>query len=138
MAVFLYSEDKKSSKINHYKPIGLTFTSDEVSQVDIISFVPLKDKVISIFNGDAQFSSDDSDVDYDEQETEVYGGNEDDLEISPVDEYSDKIDVLEANKEIQNRLNEYKSKVSSSKVEELKDNSTVPNNGTVEVKEKAE
>lgn len=147
MAKYLYENkftiDKNGKKVildelDYTKPLGLTFDENDISKVDTLSYIPLKDKVMAILTGQADFSSSkDEDLDYDEQETEVYGGDEEDLDFAPIDEYSDKIDIVEQSTDIKEKLKSYQNKVEATRVEAMLDDdkSTVTNNDTVDSKD---
>lgn len=109
---------KKIDEIDHWKRIGLKF--EEKSQVDTLTFVPLSQKVLSILNGNPNFTADDTvETDFDEPEAESWDSANDDVEVFPIDEYSDKVDVKEV---LAN--NEKQGEVIATAVKELQDKET--------------
>lgn len=106
----------KLDEKDHWKRIGIKF--DGVSQVDTLTFVPLSKKVLSILSGNPNFTADDTvESDFDEPATESWNdGQNDDLDVFPIDEYSDRVDVKEV---LAN--NEKQGEVIATAVKELQD-----------------
>lgn len=88
---------------------------DEV-QVDTLTFQPLADKVMQILIGDPTFHAEDINMEYDEAEGEWETDVNDELEVDPIDEYTDKSDVFD----MKNDINEKMETVKQSIVEEGK------------------
>lgn len=126
MAEVLYENLKKVSKNgdivvldekNHLLRKGLYFCKEDKAQVDDLSFIPLSDKVLSILTGNPNFTADDSvETDYDEPEADNWDSADDSSQVFPIDEYSDKIDVLEVQKQ-----NVERGEVIQTAVKELQD-----------------
>lgn len=138
MAEVLYENLKKVSKNgnvvvleekNHLLRQGLFFTKDDKRQVDDLTFIPLSSKVLSILTGNPNFTADDSvETEFDEPESETWDSVDDDTQVFPIDEYSDKIDVLEVQKEnvergevIQTAVKELQDKEQKQKFEQKSD-----------------
>lgn len=111
----------------------------EPVQVDDLSFVPLSDKVLQILTGNPSFHAEELDPDYDEEVSDNWDNvDEDNLDVFPIDEYSDKIDVLEvqadnakrgeviqtAVKELQDKESKKETKVEKPSENSAQDNST--------------
>lgn len=126
MAEVLYENLKKVSKNgdvvvlkekNHLLRKGLYFSKDDKVQVDDLTFIPLSQKVLSILSGNPNFTADDSvETDFDEPEGEDWNSADDDVQVFPIDEYSDKVDVLEVQKQ-----NVERGEVIQTAVKELQD-----------------
>lgn len=124
MAICKYESFKKTKKKNHFKRIGLD--GFPATQVDTLAFQPLAKKVMSIFNGNPDFRADDTiETDFDEPAQETW---DDSLKVDdqigdnfPIDEYSDKVDVIEVNKKANEKLSEYNSQVQQILVDEARD-----------------
>lgn len=71
-------------------------------QVDTLSYLSLTDKVLKMLNGTIEFKADDSiETDFDEPEKDNWDNlDEDSIDIQPFDEYSDKIDLIDTQKEL--------------------------------------
>lgn len=86
-------------KDNNIKIAQIEF---EEVQVDTLSYMSLTDKVLKMLNGKIEFKADDSiDLDYDEPASNSWDlVDEESLDIEPFDEYSDRVDLIDTQKEL--------------------------------------
>lgn len=111
-------ENKKG--FNHLHRVGLWTDKEDYPQVDSISFVPLEKKVESILKGNPNFIAEDTELDYDEPESDNWDKvdeNEDNVQIFPIDEYSDKDDVIAVQRKLNSDLKILNDGISKSKAE---------------------
>lgn len=110
-------------------------------QVDILSYMSLTDKVLKMLNGVIEFKADDTiDTDYDEAANETWANlDEDNLEVEPFDEYSDKVDLIDTQKDLITKVEATKVIEAANTKEEAaivqsqeNENKTVENKTTVE------
>lgn len=122
-------EDEKG--FNHLKRVGMLTEKSDILQVDELTFIPLEKKVESILKGNPNFIAEDPEMDYDEPESDNWDNvdeNEDELQVFPIDEYSDKDDVIEVQRNAQKDIKAIKDELSKanseiSVVDETKDSS---------------
>lgn len=120
--------NKGSVKENeHLYRLGLT--DFPKVQIDTLSFIPLSQKVLSILNGNPNFTAEELESDYDDPESDQFDfSKEDEIDVFPIDEYSDKVDVIDVQKSYADKAEKFKKAVETTVIDETKDS----NNTTTE------
>lgn len=133
MSKVLYEPNNEKKGFNHLRRIGLFTEEEDREQVDTLSYISLDKKVESILKGNPNFIAEEIETDFDEPEAENWDGveeNENNFSPFPIDEYSDKDDVIDVQRKANNDIKVIQDTVSKSKaektiVDETKDSSKV-------------
>lgn len=116
------AEEKEAPKIKMlYEPNSKKFMAPlgikgfEPTQIDVLGFVPLGEKVIKILGGQMEFHADDTNIEYDQDEGEW---TDDDPDFDPTNQPMDKTDLFDLQKETLEKIAEAKVNAShATKVE---------------------